>query len=215
MKSKWTSVFEAALVSGGLAVAAVGCGGDPAPTDAGCPGCPGPTDAGCPAPGDAGCPGPSDAGCPAPGDAGCPGPTDGGGSSMLPSDPAEFGAFLDAEGFRGAGWVCDSEPQPAASDSPHGSHVICVNDVLAGAPSGSGAYPVGSAAVKETYNMDGTVRGRYIDARLRETAGAAGWYFYAPGGSPAGYGDDASTAGCVGCHSAGGRDFVRRIPSGT
>jgi hypothetical protein len=201
---KWTSLFEAALVSGALTSA--GCGTKAMP-EAGCPGpdagCPGPmADAGCPGP-DAGCPGPvADAGCPGPmADAGCPGP------SALPSDPAEYVAWLGTNAFRGAGWRCDSSPQAPAADSPHGEHTICVNDILYEARNAAGPLPVGSAAVKVL-----SAGGTFLDVKRSAGAGPETWYFLGPNGAPAGTGDSQATSFCADCHGAGGRDYVRRIP---
>ncbi|MFN7700042.1 MAG: hypothetical protein ACK5U8_19245 [Deltaproteobacteria bacterium] len=222
MKRSFSSVLEAALLSSALTAA--GCGGNSSvdaggqiDAEPGCPGCPA-ADAGCPGPGcpgsDAGCPGP---GCPGPGcpgvDAGCPGPgcpgVDGGGSAaMVPPDPSMYDAFLRGDGFRT--WMCDPAPQPPLPDSPHGRNVICVNPTLAAAIGGTGDWPVGSAAIKVTYDMAGAETGRYLDVRRTAETGAAGWYFLRSGG-PGGSGTDMTTAGCVGCHSVG-RDYVRRTP---
>lgn len=205
MKSTWRTVFEAAVIGGGIAVGVAGCGDDGGDTtaDAGCPGCPGTADAGCP-----GCPGTADAGCP-----GCPGTADAGcpgcpGAAALPSDPDEWSAWLATDAFMGSGWHCDAAPQPPLPDGPHGNNTICVNDALWNARAGSGDWPVGSAAVKVTGSN------RYVDARLRADTGAAGWYFYVDGaGGPRGYGDESAVAFCADCHDdMGARDYVRRIP---
>jgi hypothetical protein len=231
----WMNVLDVAVVSGALLVS--GCGesdedtdnqgadaGGPGAADAGCPGaadagCPGASDAGCPGASDAGCPGASDAGCPGASDAGCPGASDAGcpgaadagcpGAAAIPADPAEWSAWLSAEHYKK--WRCDETAQAPLPDSPHGSNVICVNDVLDDARSGSGAYPVGAAAVKVTFNGDGSVNNRYLDVRTSDAAGAAGWYFLVAGG-PSGAGDSAATTFCASCHAAGGRDYVRRVP---
>ncbi len=211
----WSSVMEVAVLSGGLAIA--GCPSETPMADAGCPGpsdagCPGASDAGCPGPSDAGCPGPSDAGCPGPSDAGCPGPSDAGcpGASALPADPAMWAAWLATESY--LSWNCDATMQAPLADSPHGQNIICINDTLDGARDGAGPYPVGSAAVKITFDAAGNRVGRYIDTRQEAAAGAASWYFYVEGG-PQGRGDSMATAGCAGCHASGGRDYVRRLPA--
>jgi hypothetical protein len=226
---KWWAVFEIALV--GTTAALGGCGDDDAkdsetgradasgPADAGCPavadaGCPAAADAGCPAAADAGCPAAADAGCPAAADAGCPAAADAGcpaaAGATLPSDPNAWSAFLSSERYKE--WRCDPTPQPKISDSPHGDNIICVNDILWQARSGTGEWPVGSAAVKLTFDSTGVRVGQYIDARLRADDGAAGWYFYVERG-PKGYGNESATTFCASCHdNDGARDYVRRIP---
>jgi hypothetical protein len=222
MKGTWSSIFEAALVGGGVAVATAGCGADALPpiADAGCPGtadagCPAAADAGCPAVSDAGCPAVSDAGCPAVSDAGCPAVSDAGcpavGDPRVPDDPADFVAWLDARGYAGAGWHCDDGPQPPLADSPHGDNTICVNDLLWDARRASGEYPRGAAAVKVTFDDEGRMVNRYLDVRRATGGGAASWYFYVAGG-PGGSGDSDATSFCAACHAAGGRDYVRRVP---
>lgn len=129
-------------------------------------------------------------------------------AAMVPSDPAMYEAFLAGDGYRT--WRCDAAPQDPLPDSPHGRNVICVNPTLAGAIGGSGPWPVGSAAIKVTYDMAGAETARFLDVRRSADEGAAGWYFLRAGG-PGGSGTDMATAGCVGCHSVG-RDYVRRTP---
>ncbi len=225
----WTKIFEVALVSTSLLTLSTSCGdeGDEgeqeANTDAGCPaadagcpaaepGCPS-ADAGCPA-ADPGCPATegcsADAGCPA-ADAGCPAADPGCPAAVkLPQDPEDWKAWLDAKSYES--WHCDPTPQNAISDSPHGKNVICVNDVLWAARCDKGPWPLGSASVKLTFDAQGAVKGRYIDARLREKAAADGWYFYNAGG-PQGYGTDSATKFCADCHdNDGARDYLRRLP---
>ncbi|MDP3273677.1 MAG: hypothetical protein Q8Q09_00680 [Deltaproteobacteria bacterium] len=154
---------------------------------------------------------------PVTGDAGMQdsGSADAGPSAMLPADVSGYAAWLATDAYRT--WRCDPMARPAIEDSPHGSNIICVNSVLDGARTGSGAWPVGSAAVKIVFDGAGMEAARFLDVRRTDAAGAAGWYFMRlPTGGmagPAGMGDvaPASTA-CAGCHSGGGRDFVRRVP---
>jgi cytochrome c553 len=87
-----------------------------------------------------------------------------------------------------------------------------VNHVLWAARSGSGDYPVGSAAIKVTYDAAGAKKGHYIDTRLQSTSGSDGWFFYVLGG-PSGYGAESQVSFCADCHdNAGARDYVRRVP---
>jgi hypothetical protein len=194
MRTTYAAVFEAALVSGMIAV--TGCGpqsGGPLP-DSGRAG---------------------DAGCPGPADAGCPGPADAGPATPLPSDPAMYAAWLGTNSYRT--WRCDARPQPPLADSPHGNNVICVNPTLEMARSGTGQWPVGSAVVKVAYDAAGAEVARFLDVRRSDAPGAAGWYFLrrtaAGAAGPAGLGSDPTVAmACVGCHAIATRDFVRRTP---
>lgn len=191
MKKSFTAILEAALLSATIAVA--GCGGTNTSADAG-------ADAG---DADAGCPGP-----------GCPG-ADAGPTTPLPSDPSMYAAWLGTESYRA--WRCDPMRQSPLPDSPHGMNIICVNSVLDGARSGSGDWPVGSAAVKLTFDANGNPGPRFLDVRRSAASGAAGWYFMRrnpDGATPvAGMGSEMIPAmACVQCHSSAGRDFVRRVP---
>lgn len=189
MKKSLAAAFEIALVS---AVALAGCG-DSSSNNTGA------ADAGA-----------TDTGCTG---AGCPGPTDGGAS--LPSDPSGYAAWLTSDAYRS--WRCDPSPQAPLPDSPHGRNVICVNPTLDGARGATGAWPVGSAAVKVIYDAMGRETARFLDVRRNAEAGVAGWYFLRlpmggmPG--PTGMGSEMNIAmACGTCHAAGGRDYVRRVP---
>jgi len=127
---------------------------------------------------------------------------------VLPATTAEYPAWLATNAY--LTWLCDSTRQAPVSPSPHGQNIICINPALAGARGGSGQWPVGSAAVKITYNAAGVENGRYLDVRTSDAAGAAGWNFTWPSGNAAG----SAAAGCTGCHSGSPRDFVWRVPAG-
>src|SRR5262245_32512853 len=72
------------------------------------------------------------------------------GSAQMPAMGAsEVTAWLDSGMY--LSWKCESAVHEARSPSPHGFNRICSNDVLAGAASGSGAWPKGAAAVKELH----------------------------------------------------------------
>ena len=131
-----------------------------------------------------------------------------------------------------AGWRCEPVGVPgrtiAGTGSPHGRNRICVNDVLfAAAASGTGNFPVGSAAMKELQNAAGLIIGYAVERRVNATVGAAGWYYYetvppgtvlptpnpveADGTVADGPGDAMGTnamAVCTGCHSGAARDAV-------
>jgi hypothetical protein len=126
-----------------------------------------------------------------------------------------YAAWLGTDAYRT--WRCDAMPQAPFPDSPHGRNIICINPTLAGARGGMGQWPVGSAAVKLTFNAMGQEGPRFLDVRVGPEAGGAGWYFLRrnpDGATPiAGRGSEmAPGMACVGCHSAGGRDLVRRTP---
>jgi hypothetical protein len=203
MKKSFTAILEAALLTTTIVVA--GCGGTTSTdaavnADAGCPGCPA-TDGG---PGCPGCPA-ADAGCP-----GCPAVDGGGVAAALPATTAEYPAWLATNAYQT--WLCDSTRQAPVSPSPHGQNIICINPTLAAARGGSGPWPVGSAAVKITYNAAGAEAARFLDVRKSDAAGAAGWNFTWPAGNASG--SDMAANGCTGCHSGAPRDFVYRIPAG-
>ena len=220
MKTDLLSILEVALVAGTLAV--VGCSSDStgddaakgtdsaAPgADAGCPaahaGCPA-ADAGCPA-AHAGCPA-TDAGCPAT-HAGCPAAA---GDDQTP--PTGDAATIDAWIATGAylKWTCEKEPHDGRSPSPHSKNRICSNAKVSG--NGGGAYPVGSAAVKELYDADGkTIVGHAMYRKLEAGVGGDAWYWFeeteANGLIANGTGASGSAKSvCVGCHSGAPNDFV-------
>lgn len=108
-----------------------------------------------------------------------------------------------ATGFYQA-WRCELVPHPGRSPSPHGTTRICNNDVLAAA--GSGAFPVGTAAVKEIFDANG-IAGYAVSRKLTAGTGGDAWYWYE------GIGDSVSAnaegvGGCTGCHAGAARDFV-------
>ncbi|TAK30149.1 MAG: hypothetical protein EPO40_08520 [Myxococcaceae bacterium] len=88
---------------------------------------------------------------------------------------------------------------------------------MAAARGGSGMWPVGSAAVKITFDAAGREGARLLDVRVSDAPAAAGWHFLmrAPTGATpvAGLGSTPMVASaCVGCHSSAARDYVRRVP---
>lgn len=140
---------------------------------------------------------------------------DAGPAAELPADRAEYGAWLATSAYRT--WLCDAAPQDPLPDSPHGRNVICINPTLAAARGGTGMWPVGSAAVKITFDAAGREGARLLDVRVSDAAAAAGWHFLmrAPTGETpvVGLGSNPMVASaCVGCHSSAARDYVRRVP---
>jgi len=117
-------------------------------------------------------------------------------------------------------WHCEPAPHPARSPSPHSTNRICTNDVLSGF-TGTGEYPVGSAAVKEIYGTGTTIIGYAVYRHVRAGATGSDWWWYerlpldsaAPhddaGVVAAGPGTDGpARAICVACHSAAGSDAM-------
>ena len=111
-------------------------------------------------------------------------------------------------------WHCESAPHEPRDPSPHGNpNRICSNEVLSSA--GAGAYPIGSANVKELYE-DGHVTGHAVYVKDVAGGGEAFLWYEAFGTDVVafGHGDSGKPKfSCVGCHeNAGpshfGHDFV-------
>lgn len=121
-----------------------------------------------------------------------------------PSSAAEMTAWLDAFERNGwvDDWVCEADATEKAGGAAgihvHGVNRVCNNQTLANATSlDASELPVDSAALKF---VD---RGIYVAVKVRASSDAgAGWFWYAPGGKPAGLG----LAACTGCHAAAGTD---------
>jgi hypothetical protein len=133
-------------------------------------------------------------------------------------------------------WAAEPAIHASRMPSPHGFDRVFSNDVLAAAATQTGAWPKGSASVKELYMSatDATPIGYAVYLKLAaDSAAGANWYWYEriPPNTP-GVPTDANgvvadgTGGggaamsiCVGCHAGagmdamhtptpGGRDFV-------
>ena len=117
-------------------------------------------------------------------------------------------------------WHCQDMVQDPIPISPHGPNRICSNDLVSNHPADGGEYPVGSAGVKELYDVSGDNLVGYA-VYLHTTAGTTGdtWYWYerVPLDSPAPHDENGVVADglgssgqaqtiCVGCHSATGID---------
>ena len=119
-------------------------------------------------------------------------------------------------------WTCEPAVHAARSPSPHGFNRICSNDLIAGAATGTGAWPKGAAAVKEIYTSltDTTPAGYAVYLKTdAASAGGANWYWYerVPASSTAPHdangvvadgkgGGGPAMSICVGCHAAAGTD---------
>jgi hypothetical protein len=140
-------------------------------------------------------------------------------AQLPPTGRVAVDAWLATGAYRA--WHCEAAPHPARSPSPHGINRICSNDALS-AFTGTGEYPVGSAAVKELYDSAGTTVVGYA-VYHHVSAGTAGgnWYWYehvplasaAPHDSNGTVADGLGSAGtansiCVGCHTATGVDAM-------
>jgi hypothetical protein len=128
-------------------------------------------------------------------------------------------AWLTAGYYRS--WHCEAMPHAARSPSPHGINRICSNDALS-AFTGTGEYPVGSAAVKELYDAAGTsIIGYAVYRHVSAGTIGANWYWYervpqtsmVPHDANGVVADALGNVGtansiCVGCHSATGVDAM-------
>ena len=152
--------------------------------------------------------------------------TDSGGSSNSDAQTPPTSGRTDIEKWLTAAsyktWACEPAIHASRSPSPHGFNRICSNDVIAGAPTGTAAWPKGAAAVKELYtSMTATTPAGYAVYLKTEadSAGGANWYWYerVPATSDAPKdangtvadgmgGNGAAMTICVGCHTAAGTD---------
>lgn len=119
-------------------------------------------------------------------------------------------------------WTCEPAVHAARAPSPHGFNRICSNTLISSAATGTGAWPKGSAAVKELYASatDTTPVGYAVYLKTdADSAGGANWYWYerVPQSSDAPHDDNGVVADgkggsgaaktiCVGCHTAAGAD---------
>ena len=120
-------------------------------------------------------------------------------------------AWLAAGLYRA--WPCEAEAHGPRHGSPHGRTRICSNAALS-AFDGPGAYPTGSATVKEVLEPDGSVGTYAVMLKVGDGSEAKSWYFFEgrPGLVLA---DGREAPACIGCHvDAGsqddrpGRDYV-------
>lgn len=109
------------------------------------------------------------------------------------------------------------ESQTHPSRGPHTNYGkpvrVFLNDTLAASMrAGNAEHPVGSTAVKEMYDHDGTLAGWAVETKTQgASAGGDGWFWYevtstTDGSDPVAIGN--GVPGCVNCHATGGRDYV-------
>lgn len=124
---------------------------------------------------------------------------------LPPRGAADLDAWLAAGYYKD--WHCEPTPHAARAPSPHGTNRICSNDAIATA-TGTGAYPVGAAAVKELYDEAGaSVAKRAVYRKLADGTDGSNWYWFEGDRATAAV-DGAGVAACVGCHAHAERDFV-------
>ena len=97
---------------------------------------------------------------------------------------------------------------PPGNGSPHPGEVrTFFNPTLAESMgAGNTEHPVGSAALKESWQGD-TLSGWFIEVKVAEGTGVETWYWWSDLASVDALGGDSSVAACTGCH-AGGIDYV-------
>ncbi|HEV3191756.1 MAG TPA: hypothetical protein VGY54_14700, partial [Polyangiaceae bacterium] len=119
-------------------------------------------------------------------------------------------------------WQSEPDIHAARSPSPHGFDRVYSNSVISMNAAGTGAWPVGAAAVKELYAAvtDTTPVGYAVYLKTQaDSAAGANWYFYERVPLSSGVPHDANgvvadglgatgTANsiCVACHAAAGSD---------
>jgi len=146
--------------------------------------------------------------------------TDPGDDQTPPQGAENVQAWLKRGAYKN--WQCEPDVHASRDPSPHGFNRICSNDLLAESAAGKGAWPAGSAGVKELYaSLDGTRPIGYAVYLKTEadSQGGANWYWYegvpadsdAPNGAQRVVADGLGDSGpaktiCVGCHAAAGID---------
>lgn len=125
-------------------------------------------------------------------------------------------------------WTCEPAPHDARDPSPHGRNRICSNALMSGAPT-TGAFPVGSAAVKELLDDADAIIGYAVYRKAEAdptSADGSNWYWYervAPGtvlqtpdpvlangvvADSRGSAGGNALAVCIDCHSHAPNDFA-------
>jgi hypothetical protein len=141
----------------------------------------------------------------------------GSGSTGDAQTPAHGAANVPAWLAKGdyKSWSCETAVHAARSPSPHGFNRICSNTAISSNAAGTGAWPVGAAAVKELYaTMTDTTPGGYaVYHKTADDTSAGGtvWYWYEQPVGTSVFADGLGDSGnpqtvCVACHSLSGSD---------
>ncbi|HEY5925362.1 MAG TPA: hypothetical protein VIV11_26945 [Kofleriaceae bacterium] len=103
-------------------------------------------------------------------------------------------------------WACEPAPHPPRSPSAHSANRICSNELLASA-TGTGAFPVGAATVKEIFNSSGAIALYAVARRVDDGPDGNSWYWFEGKRGDAHYNGEGEDL-CVGCHARAPRDFL-------
>jgi len=117
---------------------------------------------------------------------------------------AELDAWLAAGSYKS--WRCEPAPHAARPGSGHSANRICTN-ARQSTHTGTAAFPVGSAAVKELFDGDGVLEGYGVYVRAADGDGGEKRFWYERIGSSVialGFGHTT----CIGCHAGAPKDFV-------
>jgi hypothetical protein len=143
-----------------------------------------------------------------------------------PMGYATIEAWLAAGSYKQ--WHAEPAIHASRVPSPHGFDRIYSNDIIHSNATGSGAWPVGAAAVKELFATatDTTPIGYAVYLKTQaDSANGANWYWYervpmnsqVPHDANGVVADELGNSGpaltiCVGCHGAAGSD-MKHTPS--
>ncbi len=114
--------------------------------------------------------------------------------------------FLQAGNYEA--FPAESAVHAPIAPSPHGQVRTFINPKLdASLAAGNAAHPVGSAAVKELYDAEGTRTGWAVSVKTdADSAGGEGWYWFEVLGGDVVI-DGNGVAACTGCHGSSGVDY--------
>ena len=117
---------------------------------------------------------------------------------------AEIEAWLKAGAYKD--WACEASPHASRPGSGHSANRICSNGKLS-EDTGSGAYAVGAAGVKELFDSGGNINGYAIYAKVKPAEGGDTWFWYERIGSSI-IANGVGVSLCMGCHAGAPRDHV-------
>lgn len=137
-------------------------------------------------------------------DAGVPGPVADAGSPIPLGNQADIEAWLKGATYKE--WTCEAAPHAARPGSGHSANRICSNGTLS-EDSGNGAYPVGSAGVKELIDGAGNINGYALYAKVKSGEGGDTWFWYERIGTSI-VANGTGVSLCTTCHAGAPRDHV-------